>query len=726
MIRFLRMNTVLWVRIALAVQVLAAVCTHFYARFRHRLIVHITETPIRKGSAIPQDKQPSPRSSLSQYTLFGIVFLFLGFAFASPAWPESSNVFLITIDTLRADHVGCYGDHQAHTPNLDALAHEGVLFQTAVSQVPLTLPSHCSIMTGTYPPMHGVRDNLGYTLGDEPPTLASLLQKKGYETAAFVGAEVLDPQRGLNRGFDIYSSPFHRKATRDNPLLFNLQDLQRRGEEVVNDALGWMRAEPRGAGKPFFVWIHLYDPHTPYDPPEPFRSLLRSRYDGEIAYADEAVGKFLAYLREHSLYDSTLIVATSDHGESFGEHAEYTHGYFIYDTTLLVPLIIKPPARSGVIPRRVEVPVRSIDIAPTITQILGLPSVPSMQGSGLLSLMMGRAGASPTGVAYSESYYPGEFGWSPLRSVRGGRYKYIDAPKPELYDLVADPQEAHNLNGTRRDVALELKSQFDNLVARITPRTPPRRTPVSPADAEMLASLGYLGTSGAPAEIRPGRPLPDPKDELATYKLLFSGTQLAAEGQCARALPLLTRLTQLDSSLLIGQITLGKCDLALGKFDAADTTLHSALRLRPDNLEAKFYLGICQFQENRLKEALATLQPLVQTLPNEPYLHFYLGGIYENEGVPAQALEEYQKCAAIDPHFEVAVYKVGYFLAKSGKFSEAAAQFKRVAEMDPSNASAHFNLGLAYQKSGNEAAARPEFDTACKLDSGKCLPPDQR
>ena len=346
--------------------------------------------------------------------------LLWGLMLAAPAWPAPPNVVLITIDTVRADHIGCYGDRQAHTPTLYALAREGVLFRTAVSQVPLTLPSHCSIMTGTYPTLHGVRDNLGYTLGDNPPTLATLLKKNGYATAAFVGAVVLDARRGLNQGFDTYSSPFARKLSRNNPLVFNLPDLRRPAEEVVNDALSWMRAQPRGADRPFCVWIHLYDPHLPYDPPEPFRSLLNTRYDGAIAYADDATGKFLAYLREHSLYDPTLIIAASDHGESLGEHGENTHGYFIYDSTLLVPLIIKPPAGAKISLRRVEAPARSIDIAPTVLQFLGIPSAPSMQGSGLISLIQGKTSASPTGVAYCETFYPSEFGWSPLGGIAAG------------------------------------------------------------------------------------------------------------------------------------------------------------------------------------------------------------------------------------------------------------------------------------------------------------------
>lgn len=652
--------------------------------------------------------------------------VFCGLALASRGWAKSPNVVLITIDTVRADHVGCYGDRQAHTPTLDALARQGVLFQTVVTAVPLTLPSHCSILTGTYPTVHGVRDNLGYTLGDSPPTLASILKQKGYATAAFVGADVLDARRGLNRGFDVYSSPFRRKMGKDNPLVFNLQELQRRAEDVIRDALGWMSARPADSKKPFFVWIHLYDPHTPYDPPPRFRAMVRDPYDGEIAYADYAVGKFLDYLQQHGLYDPTLIVAASDHGESFGEHGEYMHGFFIYDTTLLVPLIIKPPRGSGVVARRVAAPVRTIDIAPTVLQFLGMPPEPSMQGTGLLSFMMGKAATSATSTAYSETYYPNEFGWSVLRALRTGRFKYVDAPKPELYDLVGDPRELHNLYQTRRPVALDLKSQFDSLVARVTPKEPPRRATVSPADVELLASLGYVGTTNPAPDGSPGQPLLDPKDELGTFKVLSSAMRMASERQCDRAIPLLARLTDEQPSLFMGHLTLAKCELATGKYRPAESALDSALRLRPDNLEAQFYKGICEFQEGRFDNALTSLQAIAKSLPGEPYVHFYLGLIYEQRGAAEKALAEYQGCAAVDPEFEVAVYKAGFLLAKTGKFAEAIVDFKKVIELDPQNASAHHNLALAYAKSGNDAAAQPEFEAACRLDSSWCPSPGQR
>jgi len=643
------------------------------------------------------------------------------FVLATVARAASLNVVLITIDTVRADRVGCYGYRQARTPNLDALAKEGVLFQTVVASVPLTLPSHCSIMTGTYPTVHGVRDNLGYTLGESPPTLATLLKQHGYSTAAFVGADVLDPGRGLNRGFDTYSCPLRRKMGRNNPLVFNLVELQRRAEEVVADALGWLSAQPNPATKPFFAWIHLYDPHLPYDPPARFRALLRDPYDGEIAYADYALGKLFQYLRERHVYDSTLIVVASDHGESFGEHGEYAHGYFIYDTTLLVPFIVKPPSGAGIVVRRCETPVRTIDIAPTVLQFLDIAPPPSMQGVGLRPLLLGKTTSSSTGATYCESFYPNEFSWSALRALRAGQYKYINAPKPELYDLAADPREEQNLYQTKPAVARDLKAKLDNLLTRITPKEPPHRSAMAPSELAALASLGYVATSGPIEPDTAEHPLPDPKDELQTYKTLSSATQMAAEGKCDRALPLLTRLTQEQPGVYLGQLTLAKCELASGHYSAAESALDSAIHASPGHLDAVFYKGICLFQETRFKEALPSLQLVEKALPNEPYVHFYLGSIYEREGPSGSALEEFQKCAALDPNFEVAVYKVGYLLAKSGRFAEAIVEFKKVADMDPGNASAHFNLALAYAKSGNESAARPEFETACKLDPSKCV-----
>ena len=673
---------------------------------------HADSVPARAGSPTLSARCGCLKLGSLALLVFGLAVP--GFSKAPP------NVVLITIDTLRADHVGCYGDHDARTPNLDALAHDGVLFRTVVASVPLTLPSHCSILTGTYPTRHGVRDNLGYRLGNAPPTLASILKERGYSTAAFVGADVLDPARGLDRGFDTYSCPLRRKIGRDNPLVFNLQDLRRPAESVVSDAIGWIETDAARSGKPFFVWIHLYDPHTPYDPPERFR--LGTPYDGAIAYADYAVGKVFEDLKQRGVYDSTLIVATSDHGESFGEHGEYSHGYFVYDTTLLVPLIIKPPQGSFVAPHKVDNAVRTIDVTPTVLQILGAPVSPDMQGAGLLPTIMDPASHKLADeTAYSETYYPNEFGWSVLRSLRGRGMKYIDAPKPELYDLVVDPGELHNLYPGKRAVALALKSRLESLVAKDAQARAVQPAPTSAEEIGMLASLGYVGALNSTSETGSDRHLPDPKDELPAFRILSSAGQLAAENKCDRAIALLTHLIEQQPELTLGHLTLAKCDLSTGQYAAAGESLDAALRLQPDNLEARFYKGICSFQQGHLDEALSSLHPVEKALPREPYVHFYLGMIYERQQRAEAALAEFQDCAKADPDFEVAVYKVGYFLAKAGRFSDAAAEFKRVIALDPDNPSAHYNLGLAYAKSGNDGAARPEFETACRLNSAMCM-----
>lgn len=637
-------------------------------------------------------------------------------------WSKDPNIILITIDTLRADHVGCYGDRDARTSNLDALSHDGVLFRTVVASVPLTLPSHCSILTGAYPPLHGVRDNLGYRLEETPPTLAAILKERGYSTAAFVAADVLDPKRGLDRGFDIYSCPLHRKMGRDNPLVFNLPELRRPAGEVVDEALSWMRTVPKD--RTFFLWVHLYDPHTPYNPPRRFREALRNPYDAAIAYADDEAGRIFDDLKQRRLYDSSLIVATSDHGESFGEHGERSHGYFVYDTTLLVPLIIKLPAGSGVASHRIATQVRSVDIAPTILQFIGVKAPSSMQGSELLSMMQGTHTDVPRSGAYAETYYPSEFGWSPLRALRRGRFKYIDAPKPELYDLEADPGEMHNLYPSRGAVARVMSLQLRDLLANITPNRAAQERHLDPSDVARLAALGYVGTS-TPAPVKSGDILPDPKDELGTYRVLSLSAQMAAEGNCARAIPGLAELIGRQPNLLLAYLTLGKCQLAGGKYDDANRSFDSVLHLRPDNLEAAFYKGICQYQRGELEGSLATLQPLAKSLPAEPYLHFYLGMIYEEQKKSDAALAEFESCADSDPEFEVAIYKAGYLLAKAGRYVEATERFKRVLALDPDNPSAHMNLALAYAKSGNDAAAQPEFEAACRLKPAMCPSSDK-
>src|SRR5579864_5281608 len=350
-----------------------------------------------------------------------------------PAAKRPPNVILITIDTVRADHVGCYGYKDIQTPTLDALAHDGIVFERALSQVPLTWPSHAVILTGTYPFQNGVQDFTGTPLDKKFRSVAQAFQQHGYATGAVVSAFALDRSWGLARGFDFYDDAFSPEefASRDIGLV------ERRAGESVDRALAWLK---RHSQRPFFFWLHLYDPHSPYDPPEPYRSQYKSHpYDGEIAYADHELGRLIDWLKRNQLYDRSLIVFLSDHGESLGEHGEQEHGFFVYDATVKIPLIVKPPAGSGIRRGRLTRPVETVAVASTLLHLAGIHDVTEKQFSskGLFG-----PGAEDSEESYSETFYPfSSFGWSPLHALETSRYHYIDAPEPELYDVTTDPEE---------------------------------------------------------------------------------------------------------------------------------------------------------------------------------------------------------------------------------------------------------------------------------------------
>ena len=409
------------------------------------------------------------------------------------------NVVVITLDTTRADRLTAYGFQGAEMPHLDRLARDGVVFDQATSVAPLTLPAHASLFTGLLPPSHGLRENATPSLSFDRTTLAETLRAHEFRTAAFVGSGVLDPDRGLSRGFDRYgaASESHGREARA---------AQRNAQVVVDEALHWLR----GVGDSrFFLWVHLYDPHRPYQPPEPFASrYAHNPYVGEIAYADFQVGRLLEALDRQGVLDETIVIVAGDHGESLGEHGECDHGIFVYESVLRVPLIIR--ARS-IEPRRVASVVRLIDVMPTVLELLDLPA-PTTDGVSLTGLMNGERQELE---AYAESIYPRRFGWSPVRSLRDGRFKLIDAPRPELYDLEHDPFERRNVYSERPATAAALGRRLASLAGgQSWPAVRTVRDEVAPREVrERLAALGYL--SRGPIEAQPGRAsLPDAKDVI--------------------------------------------------------------------------------------------------------------------------------------------------------------------------------------------------------------------
>ena len=401
--------------------------------------------------------------------------------------PRDWNVVLITIDTLRADRLGCYGYADIETPHLDRLAGEGILFENAVTTVPFTLPAHSSIMTGVYPPIHGVRENVGYALDERLPTLAEDMAGAGRRTGGFVSAFVLDGRWGIDRGFDRYYDEF---KVQDMGTL-NIASVQREGTETIDQAEAWLDDV---AGAPFFLWLHLFEPHDPYEAPEPFAARYPKRpYDAEVAYADSLVGRLREMLEGRNLLDRTLLVVTGDHGEGLGDHGEYFHGFFVYDSTVRVPLIVRlPEGRLG--GRRVDAAVSHVDLRPTILDALGLssPPVDSRQGGrSLLPLVLGMDDSER--FAYIESYYSlYHYGWAPLRAIHTGPLKFIDAPEPELYRLTDDPGEAENVVRRTRVEARELRDRLLLMISEFEGTGAGEAAPPD-LDQETLAQLQALG-----------------------------------------------------------------------------------------------------------------------------------------------------------------------------------------------------------------------------------------
>lgn len=452
---------------------------------------------------------PSLRLTAGAATVLAILVAAVFVSFRASRTTTPPNILVITLDTTRADRLSPYGLMDVSMPALERLAAEGVLFDQAWSVAPLTLPAHVSLFTGVIPPAHGVRYN-NDRLATRHPTLAEMLKPHGLQTAAFLGSAVLNADRGLSRGFDTYRE-VGSEPTR-----------QRRSDTVVDDAIGWFQ---QGRRSKFFVWVHIYDPHRPYDPPDQYRRRYFDPYIGEIAFADAQIGRLLDTLEGQNLLENAVVVVAGDHGESLGEHGERDHGIFVYESVLRVPLIIRGP---GVVPGRTGTLVRLVDVMPTLLDLSGI-DLPPMQGVSLVPLLKGAAGTLDL-EAFAESQYPRQFGWSPLRTLRDGRFKVIEAPRPELYDLARDPFEQRNLYDTRRPLADVMIQRLRAIAPAESPAQKENDRPSAAAMREDLAALGYVGTPRHAHQPRPGT-LPDPKDCMPEHDPSLRG--LAGDGSSA-------------------------------------------------------------------------------------------------------------------------------------------------------------------------------------------------
>jgi len=625
---------------------------------------------------------------------------------ASPAaLRQSSSIILISIDTLRADHLSCYGYRRIQTAHLDALAKGGTLFSAVNAQVPLTFPSHVSLFTSTYPFFNGVEDN-GEALRPNTVTLATLLKSHGYRTGAVVGGFVLDRRFGLNQGFDTYDSTFdlHRQAESDSG------DVKRLGAEVVGAASRWLEAN---SGSPFFLFLHLYDLHTPYNLPAGDRARFGRGYDAELRYVDEQVGAFLDFLRGHNLFDKSLIILTSDHGEGLGEHGEKTHGYFIYQSTLWVPLIVHWPVGSEAFPAKVEEPARLMDVAPTILQFVGIPQPPEFQGRGLLEMMHSRSSKIPRDV-YSESLYPHKhFGCSSLQSLRIGRYKYIEAPKPELYDLAADPGETSNLYALRHSQVLPMKERLAALRTGYWTQHPPGQSALDPETAARLSSLGYVAGSSGSSESSDRDP--DPKELIADFEDFGRAILLASSGRLDESNALLECLLAQRPELLDVRTNLGLNDQRLRRHEQAAREFQQVLKVDPLNVKAHFDLGLSLFEMRKLDEAAREFQAALALAPYYTRAEDMLGSLALQKNDYGEARERFEHVLTIDPNDFNAHYNLGTLAALEGQWDSGVQHLRAALSADPLDPDAHNTLGSVYLRKGDLDNAQVEFRQALRL-----------
>jgi choline-sulfatase len=617
--------------------------------------------------------------------------------FAAGPAPSQPSVFLVTIDTLRADHVHCYGYDQIKTPALDALAASGIRFSEAFTPSPITNTSHTSILTGLLPSRHGVTD-FAVPLSPKHSTLAELLHGEGYHSAAFIGAVILDSKSlapGLDRGFDFYDNfPAHPQTKS------RWGRLERRGEDVVHRAEEWLSAHPAG---PHFVWLHLYDPHDPYEPPAPYSQIYKDRlYDGEIAYADSALGNFIAYLKRHSWYENSLIVVVGDHGEGLGEHHEDTHGIFLYDSTTHVPLILKLPRQANS-SRIVDAQVRTTDILPTVLDLTGAPAPADLDGESLKPLFAGKEGAART--AFGETDYPLRFGWAPLRSVRADGFKFIEAPRPEFFDLRIDTGE---LNNKYEPWNAEVQN-FRVLLAGLKTKSPPSQSPgaVGQQTIDELKALGYLGRAdvGSATTVPEPSLLPDPKDKIDEQNLLHSAMMAAEDDRTADARQSLEKVLQLDPRSITALRELGELELRTGDYAKAAQHLKIVAAEHPEDAPAAFDAGQALEKIHDLPGARDALENSLKVMPGQIRARLLLGQVYLGLQEFKSAEDQFEAALLVQPSSLEGQLGLARAEIAGKKFDQAVGGLEPLTKSHPENAEVFESLAQAYTGLGKTAEA---------------------
>ena len=656
------------------------------------------------------------RKTLRRWVLFvGLAAIpSLGLADSSPP-----NLLLITIDTLRADHLSCNGAQNVATPNLDRLAADGVNFTRARSPVPLTLPSHASILTGNYPPTHGIRDNASSRLADSQRTLTEALQASGYETAAFLGSFVLDRRFGLAQGFETYDD----QVAKAPEMLENLE-AERNAGAVLDAFESWLSA--RSGDSPFFAWLHFYDPHAPYLPPEPFANRFQGDpYAGEVAYVDQMVGRVLATLEDRDMLREMVVGIVGDHGEGLGEHGERTHSLLIYNSTLHVPMILFAPGQieAG---SRVESLVRTIDLAPTLLELVGHQQEFG-EGQSLVPLI-GKGGedsesreADLIHAAYSESLYAQRnLGWSSVLGLETGTHRLILGPDPELYDLLVDPEEQHDLAEARPELIEELNLLFDQMALEPVGERGESKIPaMDPEIVEQLRSLGYLSGSSASSRVIGKDGEVNPRKFIGDWERIEEGLRYYAQDDYANAAERFEAVLRVHPETPLLYEYLGSCYERSGKADEAEKVYRSALDMGLESSE--FHLGLARIsmEKGDSRAAEDELLNAIELDPLSVVAHHTLGDVYRGRNDFKRAQEQYRAALGINPSYIYSWNGLGMSLGSQGDDAGALEAFQKAVDVSPESPLPYMNLAVQLERMGKTDDARSTYQEFLALADGK-------
>jgi choline-sulfatase len=665
--------------------------------------------------------------------------------------PVARHLVLVTIDTLRADRLGIYGNAQVATPRLDRIAREGAMAEEATAHVPLTRPSHVTLFTGRLPAQTGIRDNVSPAVVSDTPLLAEILKGAGFVSGGFVSSVVLEASSGLSRGFDTYAASFEGGSAEAQFV----NTVQKKGDLTTAEAVAWLDdvRQTKAPASRVFLWLHLYDPHDPYEPPEPYATRYAGRpYDGEIAWSDELVGRLDDALGRLGLRGETLLVVTSDHGEGLGEHGETLHGFFTYQTTLRVPFLVRGP---GVKPgTRLLSTVRLVDVFPTVLDLLGVPSPAGtpLAGTSLAKALRGES-AAPEPVTYAESLVPLlHFGWSDLRVLREGRWKYIQAPHPELYDLASDPAERENLLGTQTTRAEAMRAALGRILdEERRAGTKGGAASVPPELLEKLGALGYVG-GAAPAETR--TPGADPKDKVEDFRfanehireglLRFHDKDYAASVDHFQAV-LKRDIASFEVHFYLarGLFALGKRReaashfreaarrlpahvaaweglaqslAAAGDVDGALQALHEGQAALPSDSRLLLHEARLLWDLDRKTEARQVYERVLPMAPQNARVRAQLGDLLRELGEIDDAIRYQREAVELEPTSASYWNSLGMTLGGKGELNEAERAFREAFRLDPRNHRHAYNLGLILMRQGRAAEARPFFEKALEVD----------